>query len=527
MIPENDNTIELLDPEIDEAGITDPHDITFWVVKYAVHKETGQNYVTDIIIDYLKLLKCLALMGFLRLDINKKTHMLVRVIHGRVIQQSSPTLITDTFEDHLAEKPFWLDDNKTLSRDRLRGKFVKSLSTYFKEEKLFRLRPDKPIGFQRDTQHAKFFYYQNGFVKVTKEGTEFNSYDKLDAHIWDTEILNRNYVAPQPGKTAVFEQFITKLCTTTGADTEARVTTLKQIIGYLLHTFTDYKMMAILLTDSKISEENEANGRTGKTLLTRAIGWMLSADPTMSEIPTFVDINGKDFDPTISKKYQMVGLETKVICLNDVKRWFDVDTIYNDVTEGVTVERKFMQPFKVQAKFILTTNKTIKIEGDSSKDRFFEFEVSDYFSKSRTPAMEFNHWFFRDWKADEWALFDSFMFGCMQSFFANDSTITETAHINLDIRKLHENIPEELLNFLEDQQFETDKYYDRKELYHSFLAKNEDFAKKAAASKFDQKRFTAYIKTYANYHPALQPYNKERDEKRNDGTITFCFRLKK
>ena len=515
-----EDTIELLEPEEDRLAGAAAHDIVFWNPKYNTPKE-GKRYIVDVYIDYLKMLDLFRLLGFLRYDVNVKTRVLVRIENSRIVHRSDSTLVTDAFFDHLDEKDEFLDEYDTLSRDYLKGKIMKSLSTYFKEEKLYRLRPAKPIELNKDTADIKFFYYKNGFVEVTKDGTRFNDYSKLPGYIWNTEILNRNYLEPIAGKTSVYEKFITQLCLANGEESPSRLQSLKQIIGYLLHSYTEYKLTAILMTDSKMSDDGEANGRSGKTLFTRGLGWMLSADPRTSEIPTFIDINGKDFDPTVSKKYQMVGLETKIICFNDLKRYFDVECLYNDVAEGVTVEQKFMNPFKVQAKMILNSNKTVRVDGDSSKDRFLEFQVSDHFSRKHTPAMEFKHWFFKDWDANEWALFDSFMFSCVTEFFTNDSRITEPEQINLDVRKLHENTKPEFIDFMEDQNFEFDLLYNRKDLYHKFITRYEDFAND---KKFTQAKFTTWINTYTKFHPDYEPYNKARDEKRNDGVIEFSFR---
>jgi hypothetical protein len=522
----NNEDIDLLDPEVSEEEAnqeSNPHNIQFWKVK----RDQDTKAVKDVIINHLQLLQVFRLMGFLRLDIDD-AHLLVKIENSKVIKQVSITLVIDAFFDFLDKKPFWIEDR--FSRNDLKEKFLKSMQTYFKEDKFNRLKPFREIKFNQDTRTEKYFYFKNGFVKITKDGHTFNDYSKLENFIWESEILKRNYTVPvkaAPGtiNVAKFDDFIIKICQASGADTDKRYLSMQLIIGYLLHSYTDCKLTAILLTDSKISEDGEANGRTGKTLFTKSLGYMLSSNPEDLKIKTFVDVNGKDFDPKEKHKYQNVGYETKIVCLNDIKRFFDVDCVYNDVTEGVTVERKNLTPFKVKAKMILTTNKTVKIEGDSSKDRFLEFEFSDFFSKSRTPEMVYKQWFFRDWDLQEWALYHHFMFECCQLYFKHGSKLQEPEQINLNIRKLKENTSPEFIDFMEDQAIEFDHWYDKKKLFTDFITRYEDFGKQS--KKFDQAKFTNWMKLYTKYNPDFTEFKKATDEKRSNTEISICFRKAK
>jgi len=517
----NSADIELLDPAIDEQEDQEQsaHDVVFWITKYAQHQETGKNYVKDIIINYLKLLKVFYFLGFRRLDIDDQ-HIFVQVINSRVVRRITITAVVDAFFDFLDEKEVWLDADYTLHINKLKEKFLKSPGSYFKEDKLYRLKPTEPIEFNKDSQDTKYLYYKNGFVRINKEGITFNDYSQLEHYIWESEILQRNWLA-KPDLVSPFEKFAHCICSINKVLDEPRFNALKNITGYYLHSYYDCELQALVLTDSKISQDNEANGRTGKSLFCKALGYMLSSKPESAASKTYVDINGKDFDPTKTHKYQMVGHETKLICLNDVKRYFDVDCVYNDVTEGLMVEYKNMQPFKVWVKILLTTNKTIKIEGDSSKARFLQFEFSDYFSRSYTPMMEFKHRFFRDWDADHWAAFDWFMADCIHGYFKNNCRLEEPGHINLNARKLIETTHSDFIDFMTDMKIEFDTWYNKKDMFNNFCNRYEDFKND---SRFKQAKFSTWVKNYTKYHDDFAEYHKDRDEKRNDDLIEMCFR---
>ncbi|MGN7988682.1 hypothetical protein ACTJKC_15140 [Pedobacter sp. 22226] len=512
--------IDLLEPELEEGETLSPHDIKFWKTTYETNKETGKARLKSITINKLKLLKVFFLLGFRRLDIDDQSTF-IRIENNRVIKRININQVVDTFFEYLDEKDYWFDDEKSLNLDMIKEKFIASPGSYFKEDKLYRLNlfTKEKIVFNTDTLTEKFLYYKNGYVRITKAGVDFNDYSKLDKYIWESEVLTRNFTFTKYDDSYV-GQFVTKICQSEASDINERIKALKIIMGYYMHSFTDCKLVSLMLTDSKISDENEANGRTGKSLFCKLIGYMLSKNPEDLSVKTFIDISGKNFDPKEKHRYQDVGYETKIVVLNDLKKYFDVDCVYNDVTEGVTVERKNMSPYRVKLKMILTTNKTVKIEGDSSKDRFLEFEFSDYFSKRRTPEMEFRHWFFRDWDADQWAQFDNYMISCVQDYFVADCKLMEPEHINLNARKLKENTAVVFLDYMSDLKIQFNQWYNKADLFNGFIKRYPDYDNQ----KFKQMHFTGWVKLYTKYMPEFEEFNKERDEKRSDDVIEMMFR---
>ena len=142
-----------------------------------------------------------------------------------------------------------------------------------------------------------------------------------------------------------------------------RFNSLCSIIGYNLHTYFEEKLKATILTDSKISDTPE--GRTGKSLLVTGLG----------KIKKLCNIKGKDFDAKNKFKSQEANLDDQVITIDDIARGFDFEMMFNDITEGIKVEKKNLKPFTLKAKILITTNRTLKIEGASAKDREFLVRV--------------------------------------------------------------------------------------------------------------------------------------------------------
>lgn len=483
---------------------------------YKVHKDTEGNFI-KIKIDKLKFIDLLYELGFRRYDIDQ-AHIFVRVVNHRILQQVRRTIIEDEFFEHLkkefGDKPVdgSVVGNPVTVQDLINA-VLNQRTALFNEELLYRLRPREPIVLNQDQKEAKYIYFLNGFVKITKDGFDLIAYEKLEGFIWENELIKRNFRMPrgkEDMKPSVFEKFLLKVCN----EDPKRLQSLKTITGYNLHFYTFGKLKVCIFTDSRISEDDEANGRTGKTLYGKGLGYVLSPDPDNQMISTYCELNGKDFDPKNKNKYQQASIDTKVIVLNDVRRNFDIDCIYNDVTEGVTVERKNMQPFRIKPKMIITTNKTIKVEGGSGRDRVIEFEFGDYFSEKHSPEDEFKHWFFRDWNTDEWNRFYVFMVQCIKAYL--ESGLIKPVAINLDTRKIKDHTSPEFMEWINSKpvQFEiensiaTDKGVSKNYWFEQFTSEYTDFKN----HKFTQAKFSRWIAMYCRHSGiALQDFTERID----------------
>ena len=55
---------------------------------------------------------------------------------------------------------------------------------------------------------------------------------------------------------------------------------------------------------------------------------------------TYVEMNGKNFDFTDKFRYQECGLDTKLVHINDARKNFDFELLFNDISEGIKAEKK-------------------------------------------------------------------------------------------------------------------------------------------------------------------------------------------
>lgn len=460
----------------------------FWSCKKVMEAE---QRIGIFKFDKLKFIKILYSLGFRRYDYNGNYFYIV-IENTRILKQVNRTQIIDSFIYFVNEShPEILE--KGIFKDNLLTAIYNQLTNLFNDDLLTRLVPEQEIRLNKDTQHEKFLYFENCFVSISKTGYKKLSYEKLPFYIWETEILKRNF-KPADSKAAVFKTFCNFI-----AGNSKRQEALYSIIGYNLHDYQETRLKATVLTDSRISADDEANGRTGKTLFCKALGQIICPSSESKINNTWCEINGKDFDPRNKNKYQTAGIETKIIILNDVRKGFDIEVLFNDITEGVTVEKKNQHPFKIRPKLIVTTNKTIKIEGESAKDRFLEFEFSEYFHKAHSPEDEFKHWFFRDWTETEFNRFDCFIIECIQIYFLIG--LKEAPTINLKARKLIDSTNADFLEWIEQapQQSDINRSLDakqeiiKKDWFNDFILIYPDYANKLKQSTFSR-WITAFCK---------------------------------
>jgi hypothetical protein len=364
--------------------------------------------------------------------------------------------------------------------------FVRSPAFYFNDKKLSTLGVEENLKFVSDTKESGSIFYKNGFVKCTSEGYILHGYHELEGHIFKNQIKDRNFQVDNPE--GMFYKFVFNI----SGQNDKRFQSLQTLIGYLLHSFYETKMKAVNLTDSTISDN--AEGRSGKTLLGRAI----------SLVKNVSEISGKDFDPTNKHKYATVSIDTQIVFLNDLRKRFDFETLFNDISDAITVDRKNLQPFIIRAKMLISSNDTFRIEGASAKDRVVEFELADHYNANYSPEDEFKCWFFRDWDPEEWQKFDNFMCGCLTSYLKNG--ILEPEQINLDKRKLRNQTNPEFMEFMEEKvkngEIKPNMFYDKKVLHEQFL---DDYPEYRSDNWLKNPRnFNKYLITYAKYSSDLK-----------------------
>ncbi len=449
----------------------DTTNVKFW---YPELDKDGQ--IKGWKIDHKKYLNFIRLLGYRRFD--QGNDFFFVLIKDKVIDIVAKHRIKDEVINYINQLPDGFLKKDGIRKDELLGKFYTSPGIYFSEIKFSLLMPEPDLILNQDTKEESFIYYKNGFVVCTAYGYELKDYNKLDKYIWKNQIKDRAFRKDDPE--GMFHKFAYNI----SGQKEGRFQALKTLIGYNLHSYFDTKLKAINLTDSSISDS--AEGRTGKTLLGRSV----------EKIKNLCEISGKDFDPTNKHKYQNCRLDTQIVFLNDIKKNFRFECLFNDISDHITVDQKNMQPFNIQAKILISSNDTFRVEGGSAKDRLIEFELSEHYSRNYSPYDEFGHWFFTEWDESEWVAFDNFMMSCICDYLRLG--VIEAEPINLGKRKQMEHTNPDFVAWMNEQlekkeiKFGFD--YGKREKHADFLNCYTDYREDKWLKK--QANFTKYIKTF-------------------------------
>lgn len=401
-------------------------------------------------------------------------------------------------------------------KDLLIEKLHRTLGTVTTEEKLsllFDLDGKEELNIVQDEIDKAYFFYQNGFVEVTKMGIELRPYKDLPGCVWKDQILKRDFTKMplndwESGQYYAFANNVSdNYKKSDGSDNNPdRFASFVTITGYCLHKYFNTKLKSPIFLDARMSDDPD--GRSGKSLHCKGLRHMLNADAENGKQCIIVD--GKNFDPENRFKYEDMHVSTRVLCIDDVRRGLPIELFFNSVVDGFMRERKGeKEKVRIMCKLILTLNYTLKIRGGSAKDRVVEFEFADFYSVTKTPEMIHGCWFFRDWDEMEWARFDNFMLQSVSDYLRVGIIMPDT--INLEARKLRDETDIEFITFMEDMEIEHEKDYDRRKLFQKFG--EVDDHNKVTRSGFHwlkQKTFTIWLRLWAQYRPELAGFRESR-----------------
>jgi len=404
--------------------------------------------------------------------------------------------VTNNLIDHSTEKEikdFVLDHLYQIEDVSIYNYFAEQ-TRYFKEEFLTLINTIDVI-FIEDTKDSSYLYFKNCAVKITKDMVSSIDYVDLDGYVWKDQVIDRAFRECLQTE-CDYKTFIKNVC----AGDEKRTVSMESTIGFLMHGHKNLSYCpAVILNDEVISDNPE--GGTGKGIFMNAL----------SHMKKLVTIDGKAFAFEKSFAYQLVSVDTQILCFDDVKKYFDFERLFSVVTEGLTLEKKNKDAIKIQfsksPKIAITTNYAIKGNGNSFQRRKWELELYQHYSKAYTPQDEFGKLFFGDWDDDEWCVFDNYMIECLQLYLKEG--LIESEFVNLKIRQLSAETSHDFIEWcglLEGQQ-ENEKLavgiqINRNEVYFDFINEYPDYAPKSKMT-ISRQRFYKWLHAYAEFKTGL------------------------
>lgn len=351
--------------------------------------------------------------------------------------------------------------------------------TNFFSDQYLNLLPNLNVTFKRDTKDTCYLYFRNKAIEVTKDNITEVDYIDLDGFVWrrhliDSEFNKVDYTGCD------FERFIFNVA---GKDKQ-RELSIKSTIGYLLHSYKDSASnFAVVLNDETISEN--PTGGTGKGIIINAI----------SKLKRSAILDGKSFSFDNSFPFQTVGIDTQVLCFDDVKKSFDFERLFSVITEGITIEKKGKDAFILKRedspKILISTNYTIAGDSTSFARRKWDVELAQHYNLKNTPLKEFGRLLFDDWDKEEWHRFYSYMVSCIQLFLAEG--IIKTDFTNSKLRQFIASTCTEFAEWIEDNNIKLGERVNKATIHEQFIKEYPD------RKQIHQKTFNKWVKAYAQY----------------------------
>ena len=126
-----------------------------------------------------------------------------------------------------------------------------------------------------DDQYVSRVYFKNKYIEITRDKVHPKEYIELEGAVYKSEIIDfaiDDTILFSDYKDSDFYIFLGCICDNGDIEVdEDKLTSLKSIIGYLLHTYKDPSFpRAVIFLDP--SNEINPNGRTGKGLICKALG---------------------------------------------------------------------------------------------------------------------------------------------------------------------------------------------------------------------------------------------------------------
>lgn len=382
----------------------------------------------------------------------------------------------------------------------------------------------------KPTKDAQRFYYKDAQVEITAKDIEVGV---LKGPVWKDNLIGRSF-----SRERIFETFepdgngsFRIVLTPAGEECELLTYILhtsnshkdltmnaKEISEYLLHVankvtclgylLRDYKYMseakAVVAMDGTMSEVGFSAGRSGKSLLAKAISKMLSQ----------AEIDGRNLSNDDQYMFSEVTRTTKNIFIDDINPGVDIGRFFQRITGKLNVNIKqgarFYIDFDEAPKFYITTNHAIDNIDDSAKARLIFLSFSNWYTGDYTVIQEFGHEFFADWDERQWQLFDNLLCECVMYYLRSREKgwagkgvgAIDPPMADLRRRALRQEMGEQFLQWA-DLYFAVDgghinKRIVRKDMFENYLNDYKQKATKDSAQTF-RKKIHAFCK-FKGYH---------------------------
>ena len=274
------------------------------------------------------------------------------------------------------------------------------------------------INKYRDQKNNIHLFFNENIIRITADNIEVLKWNECNFNgekVWLKNVSDKyfNIDTAMQYENSMWYNFCKN------AVTEKGLPALMQSLGYMIHNYKDPSVgkMIVYADGSDNSDSMEANGRSGKTLISYE---------ALKRLRKLTFIEGKRFDSTNRFAYQTVDPLSDIVMIDDVKPDFRYVDLYNAITNYFSIERKGLQPitlsYEESPKFLVTSNYGILSSGGSDIGRREVIGFSNYYNVGYSPKDEFKTTFFKEWSNDEYNWFYGFFIKSCQMYLKEGLT---------------------------------------------------------------------------------------------------------
>lgn len=311
-------------------------------------------------------------------------------IDGFVVRPVQHRFLYDKMKDYLLNGDVGLDlidvYEKFIERS---GKFIASRMPLLEEEKILKSKKD-----------TAYYFYQNGYVTVTKDKILFDKYDGFEWLIMENSMLPRDFEVGEPG--GIYVEYLKNLL----VDFDYA----KSIIGYYIHDYKDETMGYMIVLTEAVPDPDDGGG-SGKNLFVKLLSPMISVH----------EVGGQMIkkDSTLFQSWNF----QRVFAINDLPDRFDF-IFFKDLSTGRGLAKKlYKDEFVVHEpdmpKWIFSTNYSYECSDGGLRRRIRGLEVTDFYTRAGGVDTHHGVMLPRDFTREDWIGYDNFMIRCAQEYLRN------------------------------------------------------------------------------------------------------------
>lgn len=251
-----------------------------------------------------------------------------------------------------------------------------------------------------DTSNSAYKFYTNGYLFITGQGVQFNTYHTLSGLIWADTILQRPFTAgPEEGR---YVEFLNLATTYTDH--------IRKVIGYLAHQYKDETTGYIIVLTESCPDPKQGGG-SGKNIFSS----LLRHTTTYKAIP--------GTQVKYDEKFLQSWNREHIFSVSDVPKKFDFSFLKELSTGSGILKKLFKDEVAIEVnempKFIIGTNFSYEVTDGGLKRRLIVIEFTDFFTRCGGVDVHFNCHFPKGWTLQDWNGFDNFIAGCIKDWLSS------------------------------------------------------------------------------------------------------------